>query len=330
MIPIRIGRLFIYLLVATLTTLAGVASAGPGEDFFRGKRLTYIVATKPGGGYDTTARLIARHLPKHLPVQSVAIKNIPGAGHLIGARQLAIATADGLTIGTFNSGLIYSQMQDAGALGLDLRRLGWVGKADSEPRVFVVGAQSSIRSMADMQQVTGEILLASSGKASASNIEALMIGRALGLRFTPVQGFSGAEGELALLRGDVTGMLASYSSVRGFIDDGHGRVLFYVGEKPAGLADVPPIDRLVTDVGGRATARLITATAQLARLTATPPGVPAERLAALRKAYLSTLADPALLAEARTLKLSLAPLGGEAVKEHIDSLLSGSPAALWD
>jgi len=317
---------FVFFLAVTVfqVVMFNAAWAGTGDDFFKGKRLTYIVATKPGGGYDTFARLIARHLVKYLPVQSVVIKNIPGAGQLIGARQLDAAKPDGLTIGTFNTGLIYSQMLDPQALGMDLRRLSWVGKADHEPRVFIVGTNSGIQDFAALKRLKGDILVVSAGKASASNIETAMIAHALGLRLKPVQGFSGTEGELAILRGDLVGMLASYSSIRTFIEEGHGRVMFYVGEKPKELGEVPSLENLASNSEGRTIAQIIATASELGRLTAAPIGIPADRLATLREAYRLTLADPDLRHEADTLKLDLAPQGGEEVRKQIDALVAGA------
>ncbi len=89
-------------------SLGAPALADSATDFFKGKTMTYIVATSPGGGYDTYARLIAKHMEKYLPVGKIIVKNVPGAGHIIGANQLYAAKPDGLTIGTFNTGLIYA------------------------------------------------------------------------------------------------------------------------------------------------------------------------------------------------------------------------------
>ena len=92
--------------MAAAVALAGSAMAQEGADFFKGKTMTYIVATSPGGGYDTYARLIAKYMEKYLPVSNIIVKNVPGAGHIIGANQLYAAKPDGLTIGTFNTGRI--------------------------------------------------------------------------------------------------------------------------------------------------------------------------------------------------------------------------------
>ncbi len=109
-------------LIAASVAVAGAAPAGAAgaADFFKGKTLTYIVATSPGGGYDTYARLIAEHMKKYLPVNKIIVKNVPGAGHIIGANQLYVAKPDGLTIGTFNTGLIYAQLLGAEGIIFDL------------------------------------------------------------------------------------------------------------------------------------------------------------------------------------------------------------------
>jgi len=104
------GRIFL-----TMAALAGLAAATPslaqsGADFYKGKTVTYIVATPPGGGYDFYGRLVAEYMQKYLPGSTVVVKNMPGAGHLVGANALYASRPDGLTIGSFNTGLIYAHI----------------------------------------------------------------------------------------------------------------------------------------------------------------------------------------------------------------------------
>src|SRR6185503_1916355 len=98
------------------------------SDMFRGKTITYIVSTTPGGGYDTYSRLIVRHLQKYLPGSRILVKNVPGAGNVIGANQIYTARPDGTTIGMFNTGLIYDQLIRNRGLMFDLSKFSWVGK----------------------------------------------------------------------------------------------------------------------------------------------------------------------------------------------------------
>src|SRR5690242_21888590 len=119
-------------LVAAGTALAALpALAQDGVDFYKGKTVTYIVATAPGGGYDLYGRLVAEYMQKYLPGSTFVVKNVPGAGHLIGANTIYASKADGLTLGTFNTGLIYNQLIGREGVRFDLTKMAWIGKAAS-------------------------------------------------------------------------------------------------------------------------------------------------------------------------------------------------------
>ena len=115
-------------------SVASPSLAQTGTAFFKGKGTTYIVATAPGGGYDLYGRLVAQYLQKYLPGSTVIVKNIPGAGNIVGTNTLYASRADGLTIGTFNIGLIYAQMIGREGMRFDLTKMSWIGKASSDPR----------------------------------------------------------------------------------------------------------------------------------------------------------------------------------------------------
>ena len=302
------------------------ALAGPGAEFFDGKKITYIVATKPGGGYDTYARLIAKYLEKHLPGARVIVKNRPGAGHIVGANQLFAAKPDGLTIGTFNTGLVYAQLLEREGIRFDLRKMSWIGKAAADPRVLVVGKDSGFATFDDLRRAERPILLASSGIASAAHNETILLAHALGLDVKVIPGHGGNEGEMAIMRKEIAGTFGSYSSLRPFVENGFGVVIFHVGGGPALAASVPAVRDLVHDDEGRAIAALIESQTALGRLTAAPPGVPAERLAALRAAYESALEDPDLRRDAARLRIPIVPSYGEAVAARVDAALN-QPAA---
>ena len=115
--------------------IATPALAQGGADFYKGKTVTYIVATAPGGGYDLYGRLVAEYMQKYLPGSTFVVKNMPGAGHLVGTNTIYASRPDGLTIGTFNTGLIYNQLIKADGAKFDLTKMSWIGKAATEPRV---------------------------------------------------------------------------------------------------------------------------------------------------------------------------------------------------
>ena len=137
-------------MLAAAALVATAAEAQTGAEFFKGKTVTYIVATAPGGGYDTYGRLITEYMQRYLPGSTFIVKNVPGAGHIVGANTIYASKPDGLTIGTFNTGLIYNQLINADGVKFDLTKMSWVGKAASEPRIFLAGAQSPIKSFQDI------------------------------------------------------------------------------------------------------------------------------------------------------------------------------------
>src|SRR3954469_10055953 len=146
------------LAAAGLATLP--AQAQQGAEFYNGKTVTYIVATGPGGGYDTYGRLVAEYMQKYLPGSTFIVKNVPGAGHLVGANTLYASKADGLTIGTFNTGLIYNQLIGNEGVKFDLRKMSWSGKAGADPRVIMVSAPTPYKTLDDLRQSKSEILFA--------------------------------------------------------------------------------------------------------------------------------------------------------------------------
>src|SRR4051794_894357 len=162
---------------------------------FKGKTITYIVATGPGGGYDTYGRLIARHLQIYLPGSRVVVRNVPGAGNIIGANTIYAARPDGLTIGMFNTGLIYDQLIQRNGVKFDLTKFSWLGKAAEEVRVVLISKRSGFKSFDDMVKARGPIKFAASGIGAASYNDTRIMADALDLDIQIVNGFTGNEGE---------------------------------------------------------------------------------------------------------------------------------------
>ena len=140
-------------LLATPLVHAQLGALSPSDprEFFKGKTMTYIVATERGGGYDTYGRLIAKYLGKHLGLARVEIRNLPGGGHIDGVNQIHAASPDGLTLGIFNTGVVYAQLLRNPAVHFDLGQMSWIGKAGDEPRVLTVSAKSGLRSLDDIR-----------------------------------------------------------------------------------------------------------------------------------------------------------------------------------
>lgn len=318
-----------------LTSGANTAgAAGPGRAgqaaaaaFFRGKTITYIVATSPGGGYDTYGRLVARYMQKYLPDTKIIVRNLPGAGHIIGADTIYAAKPDGLTFGTFNTGLIYMQLLHAPGVRFDLTKMSWIGKAASDPRVLVVSKKSGITSVGQLLERTGPpINLFAAGMGSAGYLDTRLAAFAIHLDVRLIPGYGGSEGTMSMLRGETDGTIGSESSYAQFVGQGEGKYLLQFGGPPGG--SIPRAMPLARTAEAKKLLALIGAESEVSRLTAGPPGIPANRLELLRRVYLEALADPGLRAQARKMDAPIDPEGGRHVEEVIDQALQLSPGTL--
>jgi tripartite-type tricarboxylate transporter receptor subunit TctC len=303
-------------------TIAPPALAQSGADFFKGKTVTYIVATSPGGGYDTYGRLIAEYMQRHLPESTFVVKNIPGAGHMIGTNTIYGSKPDGLTIGTFNTGLIYNQLIGHDAVRFDLAKMSWIGKAATEPRVIVIAQQSPIRTYQDLAEQKQAVNFAAAGIGSASYVETVMLTNVLNLPIRLLTGYNGNEDQLAMRRSEIVGTLSARSTWDPFVNNGFGRYIAQIGGTHK---DVPQLASLVTDPDAKTLIALIQSQGDVSRLTAGPPGIPDDRLQALRAAYRKAMEDKELLAKMEKLGLPVDPAYGDDVLMGIKAALNQKP-----
>jgi tripartite-type tricarboxylate transporter receptor subunit TctC len=312
------------LAVLGVAAVAGalVAPAAAQSDAFNGKTVNYIVSTDPGGGYDTNGRLVAEFMQKHLPGSTFVVKNMPGAGHLIGANFIFASEPDGLTIGTFNTGLIYSQLAGNEGIKFDLSKMSWIGKVASDPRVIVVSKQSGIESFEQLRDLKEPIKFASAGVGSASTIESTMLVNTLKLPVEVITGYSGNDDQLAMRRGEVQGIVGSRSTFQQFVDEGNGKFIAQIG---GAETDVPQLSSLVDSEEGKKAIALVESQSNISRLTAGPPGIPDETLKALRDAYQAATSDPEFLAKAKELGLPVDPLIGDAVGAAVAKAMDQTP-----
>ncbi len=321
-------RLVRYAVLSFILLYCGYshAAAGPDLDFYKGKVVNYIVATKPGGGYDMYARLIGKYMQKYLPGSTVIVKNVPGAGHIIGANETYSAKPDGLTIGTFNTALIYSQIISQPGIKFDLVKYSWIGKANTEKRVLIVDKKSPIKSYADLVASKIPVKMVSSGVGAANHQETLLAAEALNLPLKIIPGYMGREGEMAMLRGEVDGQIGSYVALKPFIvAEGCPMILQFGATKHPEMPNVPLAIEQKASPKGKKLLALMANMAEIWRPTAAPPGVPAGRLQVLRDAYKKALTDPALLKEAEKVGMDLEPGYGEDVAKMVRSAVNQPP-----
>lgn len=320
------GRLF-GLAIAALAAIPQPAAQGAAsDDFFRGKTVSYVVATAPGGGYDGYGRLTARYMEKHLPGSTFVVVNRPGAGHMIGANIIYNAKPDGLTVGTFNIGVIYPQLIGSKAAQYDLGKMSWVGKPASEKRVIMVGTNTPYKTFHDLRAAKQPVPIAISGVGSAAYAELHMLANVFGLNLKLLPGYSGTDDDMAIMRGEVAGKLGSISGQGPMVRSGRGRFVVQIGGgRETGYGEMTYAADVAETADQIAVVNLIAAQSEISRVTAGPPAIAPDRLAALREAYRKAFSDPDLLAEAAKLQYAIEPLVGEDVVKPIQAALQQPP-----
>jgi tripartite-type tricarboxylate transporter receptor subunit TctC len=319
---VRIG------LLAAAMAAAFPAGLGAAEDasFFKGKTITYIVATTNGGGYDFYARMVTRHMARFMPGTSFAVVNRPGAGHVVGTNLIYASKPNGLTVGTFNTGLIYAQLIGRPGIKFDLLNMSWIGKAASDPRMVVTGATLPYKSILDFRKPGTPFRFGASGIGSAAYSETIMLTRAFDLNVRIIPGYGGTHSQLAILRGELVGMMGGESSVQSFVKGGKGRAILQIGGKPE--PGVPQARALPTSAEGKALIALISSQAELARFTAGPPKIAPARLAVLRRAYKQALESREFNEQASKADKPVDPGFGENVEEVVKAAFDQTPATI--
>ena len=311
------------VLAATLAAILPIVSvqAQDGRDFFKGKTVSYVVATAAGGGYDLYGRLVAEYMQRYLPGSTFVVRNMPGAGHLIGANFIGSAKPDGLTMGTFNTGLIYSQLAQIDGLRIDLAKMSWIGKAGTDPRVIIMAAHTPFQTVAEIRASKEQLKWSGSGLGSAAYMELKLLLDGLNLPGRILTGYNGNDDRLAMRRKEIDGTVGSRSSYQDFADSGYGRFVAQIGGNDPKL---PQLRDLVKNESAelRAIVALIQSQGEIGRLTAGPPNIPAERLSVLVTAYKQALEDPELRDKALKVGRPIEPAYGEEVlamvKEALD------------
>ena len=204
--------LLLAILVLSLITFQKMSLAAP---YYEGKRIKIVVGFGPGGGYDVMARLVAKHLPKHIPGKpTILVENMPGASSIIAANYIySIAKPDGFTIGTVNRGLPFAQLTKAEGVRFDFRKYSWIGSPSIDPTVFLIRADLPIRNVEDLRKAKGPIPLATEGLGTTGHQFPLLLNEFAGMNFKLVVYPSGSDSRLAVERKEVDGRAGSYRSL---------------------------------------------------------------------------------------------------------------------
>lgn len=314
--------------------LVGSGRARADGDFFKGKDVTIYSGSPAGGPYDTYARLIGRHLGAHIPGHpNIIVQNMPGAS---GRRMIGylynLAPRDGTAIAAAERAVALAPL-----LGeddqFDALKMAWLGSANQETNVCIAWHTSPIKTIDDVK--THDMNVGTSGPSSTDAIYPHLMDVLFGMRFKVVGGYTGApQSDLAMERGELDGRCGiSWDTLVSLKTDWLAgnkiRILVQIAlDREPKLPDVPWVFDMATTEEQRQILSFWTLPNKMGRPFVAPPGLPADRVALLRRAFAATLADPQLRAEADTMKLAVNSIGGEEVTALVEKLYATPKAVV--
>jgi tripartite-type tricarboxylate transporter receptor subunit TctC len=319
--------------VIALGAAASGASAQSAEDFFRDKTMSMVISTGVGGGYDLMGRLVARHLPKHIHgTPTMVPRNMGGAGHVRAANYMfRQAPRDGTTLATIGNTIALHQVIDGKGVQYDAGRFNWIGTVQSTNINLYVWTKEGVRTLDDAKK--HEVLLGATGAGGGNEIYPALLNNTLGTRFRVIAGYgTGSDIHIAMERGEVDGRAGnSFASLMASNGDWLRNktitVLVQFGLSPEkGFESVPNLIDLARNGTERAIFKLFSAPSALGWPVMTTPQVPSERVKVLRRAFVAMTRDPEFLADAQRLRLTVAPVTGEALQKIVQDMVETPPA----
>lgn len=326
------GRLIALVLVLVAATVANASAQDSVAAFYKGKQLRLLVGSAVGGGYDLYARALARHIVKHIPGNpTIIVQNLPAAGGMVMTNQLYNqGPKDGTVFAAPLNSAATAPMLMIGTQ-FDATKLNWLGSLQREAYVGFLWHTVPITNITEI--ATKEVLVGSTTVGTTMNDFPLLLNDLLGYKFKVVRGYQGTpQINLAIERGEIQGNggvgLASVKTLtQEWIDHRKIRFIVQYNLQPyPELAGVPMVMDLAKNDQQRQAMRLLFARTEYARPYFLPPGVPAERVQALRGAFDATMRDPAFVAEAEKLQLELSPMTGQALQELVGDLARTPPS----
>jgi len=324
------------LAAACLLGLTVAPAALSADDYYKGKTVTAYVGYNPGGTNDIVTRLVAAHIGRHMPGQpTVIVKNMPGAGsRTLAAHLYNKAAKDGTEFGNLDRAVTAESLLDPSVRNpFDVLKMTWIGTPSQEALLCVAWHSAPIKSLADM--MSREMIIASPGSTSGEALAAQVLNAMLGTRIRAISGYpGGAEMNLAMQRGEVHGRCgigwgALKATSMQWIEKKELVVLLQMTtERHPDLADVPTSYELAKRDEDRKVLEVIYANQKFGRPFAAPPGMAADRTAALRRAFDATMKDAAFLADAARQNIDLQPLSGEQMEAALREAYGSPPEVL--
>jgi tripartite-type tricarboxylate transporter receptor subunit TctC len=332
----RVGvlvALWLALSAAACGQPGGDATQAAGGDFYEGNTVSIIVGSGAGGGFDTTARLVARHIARYIPgAPTVIVVNMPGGGGLIAANHVfRAAPKDGTVIGLFHEAQMMNQLTGGEGVNFDLRAFNWLGSSYDDPNVCIVRTDAPVT---DFEGLVGhEMPIAVGGTGPGSNTydAPRVLAAATGANLRAVAGYPTTNDvRIGVERGEIQGMCLGWESVRSasgpWLADGYARVFVQNGtERHPDLPGVPLAMEFAKDDDSRTLLRLVDAPGAMAKPFALPPGVHPDRVEVMRAALQATYRDPTFLEEASAMNLVFQPKGTDEIQQILDEVLATPP-----
>ena len=323
------------LLALPLVFAALPASAQSVAEFYKGKTVRLVVGIGVGSGYDINARLLARHMSKHIPGNpTIIVQNQPGAGSLTMTNQLfAAGPFDGTVFGASFNGLPTTPLLQQTGARFEPTKLNWVGSTNRETQAMYVWAASPVQTLADLTSV--EMIVGAQAPGSTQYDYPKLAEKLFGWKVKVITGYEATPKiHLAMERGEVHGTWANWSTLKAiseqWIKEKKIRILAqWALRKHPEMPDVPLILELAKTEEQKQSMALALARLEFGRPFFLPPNVPADRVTAIRRAFDATMKDPEFVAEADKLKIEIDPLTGEQVAALITDIYK-TPQATVD
>jgi tripartite-type tricarboxylate transporter receptor subunit TctC len=311
--------------------LSGPASAQ--ADFYKGKTIELIISTGVGGGLDTNARMVARHLSKHIPGNpTIVAKNMPGAGHVRAANYIYNnAPKDGTTIGTLIAAFVMAQLLNrTDAIQFDAAKMQWLASTSASNSTVYVNSNTGVKTVEDAKKKP--ILMGGTGAGSYTTLYPIVMNHVLGTQFKIVSGYnSTAEIGLAMERGEVQGRAGNnFNSLKSenpeLLRDNKIAIIAQVGlERDPEFKSVPLLIDFAKNEEERKILTLFSADVVIGRPFLTAPGVPAERVEILRKAFEALTKDPDFLKDSAQANLDVQLVEGARIQKIVEDLVNTPP-----
>jgi len=321
--------------IAALWLTATVATAQASvEQFFKGKQVSLVVGSSPGGGYDTYARLLSRHFGSAIPGNpTVVVQNMSGAGSNRAAGFIyAVAPKDGTSIGAIFPGAVLQPLLSDVPVQHDPNKLVYLGSANSDVYVCYVRSDAPVKTFKDV--LDKELIVGASNPGATTYDLPLLLNNVLGTKFRIVTGYPGSrEITIALERGEVQGACGiGWTGIEVLHPEWFAkdtiRVLVQLstkGHEDLNKRNVPRAGDLARSEDDRKVIELVFSQGIFGRPYVLPPGVPPDRVAALRKAFVVALNDKSLRTEADKMQFDVDPMAGEELQKLVSDLYATPP-----